>query len=374
MPEYAHDFSKVTSVGIGAFAKAHFDGAVNLPKVRVLPDATYCEEKTIVGADHDYGVFEESNLETINLSNLTTIGKRAFINSSLHRIYASKCTLIKDCEIVRDQEENPDPYAHGLAESGPFDGVDLVGEEHGLLEEDFSSLLEIGAGAFNNCALDQIPNPITAGYYRQIGFSNKIKKIKEYGFSHATYTDKKALGFELDLPEVEEIGDFAFWNSKMFFPGKVVGDERIIDLPECTKIGADVFRITYNNYSHCRADKIYLPKIQDIGPEAFRDISRYNNNITMEIHIGKDCSTIGFHMLQDMSQNTDLYLYATEVPSRNDYRTSRARQFELDTDGRMPQNIYVPDDSVDLYKQSNIFSRYESIIKPMTEAPNAQDW
>lgn len=136
MPEYAHDFKNVTSVGIGAFAKAHFDGAINLPKVQSLPNATDCPEKP-QDADHDYGVFEDSDISYGYFPNLKNIGSRAFYNAKFIR-----------------STEQPVAYEWNI-----FPSVETVGER---------AFEKAGSYTGDNRVLVNMPNLKTVG---ALGFS-----------------------------------------------------------------------------------------------------------------------------------------------------------------------------------------------------------
>lgn len=136
MTTYAHNFPAVTSVGIGAFANAHFNGAINLPKVQTLPNATWTEDRP-ASADHDYGVFEDSDISYGYFPNLKNIGSRAFYNA----------------KFIRSTEE---PVAY---EWDIFPSVETVGE---------SAFEKAGSYTGDNRVLVNMPNLKTVG---ALGFS-----------------------------------------------------------------------------------------------------------------------------------------------------------------------------------------------------------
>lgn len=165
MLEYAHNYPDVTSVGIGAFAKARFEGAINLPKIQSLPDAEDCPEKP-EDADHDYGVFEDSDISFGYFPNLKNIGSRAFYNA----------------KFIRSSSE---PVAY---EWDIFPLVETVGDR---------AFEYAGSYTGNNRILVNMPNLRTVGIY---------------GFASSKIFPGKLINGRIwiDLPSCTSIGSYSF--------------------------------------------------------------------------------------------------------------------------------------------------------------------
>jgi len=301
MPEYAHNFQNVTSVGIGAFANATFSGAVNLSNVEVLPDATWTEDRP-AGADHDYGVFEGSNFSSGNFQDLTYIGSRAFF----------------DCKLPEDLVE-----------------VSIL---------NFPNVTEVGESAFENV------------------------RIRDSGESAPTRTF-------ISMPKIRTIGERSFYNSTIGLVS-VKNGQRILDLPECRNIGQSAFNHEYQQWG-IKVDRIYLPKLLNIGMYAFRWLSKGNTG-RLEIHINKDPDSVEedfiFHRnILHLAPKEDVYLFLySEIPPS--YNIGEGRP-SLNTDGDIsgdkpwtenswhPARIYVPYGCATAYKNSTLFEPYGNIYK-----------
>ena len=408
MPEYVHDFSKVTSVGIGAFAKAHFDGAVNLSKVQTLPNAADCPEKP-EGADHDYGVFEESNLEMINLSSLKSIGSRAFCAcQSLGKVDGASPDNKKETNFIFPNTTSISAEAFFSSfvdpETGSYANVtmpllktipDATSNGRGVFEDskvcviDFPELEYIGSKSFKNARSIGKNKNGDPEVYRSM---NKVTYIGEEGFYLSGYGTSTFRQY-VDFPEVITIGKKAFKDAGIS-PGKQDGNLTILDLPKCTTIDDEGLTIRTDNIGAPRYRKIYLRSIETIGEYGLAGISVDDTNYRLEIHIGPNCTNIkrmAFEKInapavqnpiQDQTLTTrkwDLYLYGAPT-------SLTIQNFDYNTTGPqwcMPEHIYVPADYVAAYKSkfnqvgpshAGIYNDYSPFITSMELAPNPQNW
>lgn len=292
MPEYAHDFPDVTSVGIGAFAKAHFEGAINLPKVQSLPDAAGCPERPD-SADHNYGVFEESNFSNGNFSNLTYIGSRSFFN----------------CKLPEDLTD--------------------------VLTLEFPNVIEIGESAFENVRIRDNEGAQPSRVF-------------------------------INMPKVSIIGEKGFYESTIGLVSIKEG-KKILDLQECTEIRNSAFNHFYQQYG-IGVDRIYLPKLRNIGQYAFKGLSLGNTN-RLEIHINKPNSGIcTFHrnVFHSAPQNVYLFFYSENPPYYDPEEGRPSLNTEGDISGEHPWTenswcpikIYVPYGCREDYRSSTLFEPY----------------
>lgn len=376
MPEYAHDFPDVTSVGIGAFAKAHFEGAINLPKVQSLPNATNCPEKP-ESADHDYGVFEESNLEAINLSSLKSIGSRAFCacqslgkvdgaspedKKETNFIFPSTTSISTEAFLGSFVDPQTGSYANvtmPLLKTIP----DATSNGKGVFEDskvcviNFPELEYIGSKSFKNArSLGKNKNG-DPEVYRSM---DKVIYVGEEAF-YSSGLGTSLFAQYIDLPKVITIGKKAFKDTNVH-PGKQDGNLTILDLPECETIDDEGNATRTDNIGAPRYRKIYLRSINTIGEFGFAGISVDDTNYHLEIHIGPNCTNIkrmAFEKInapvvqnpiQDQNLTTrkwDLYLYG--VPT-----SLTIQNFDYNTTGPqwcMPEHIYVPSNYVAAYKE-----------------------
>lgn len=332
MPEYVHDFKNVTSVGIGAFAKAHFNGAINLPKVQSLPNAADCPEKP-QGADHDYGVFEGSNLDTINLSSLKTIGSRAFYDCSnmTCNFSSTRVTSIGEAAFAHAWISSPPSMADPKTVYFPSvtSIVDCtkganwgtgVFEGSYITEYDFSTVTHIGARAFKGCQnLGAVKgaiatNPTTVSIYfpnvTSIGeeaFHNAFSRIRGTGGNDYTYVDiyfpsltriedapvttgtqptvngcgvfESNGACKIDFPNLEYIGNRAFYSSSNLGAG-IEQAFQSPEFPKVTHVGKYAFaKISLR--SNQRGAHLIMPNVETIDDNAFFGSLVYPCEITL---------------------------------------------------------------------------------------------
>lgn len=165
---------------------------------------------------------------------------------------------------------------------------------------------------------------------------------------------------ELDLSSVESVASYAFNRAKIAC--KIV-------LPKCVSVGSNSFQETQAgpygleapfletignsafNSSYFTPD-IVLPKVKTIGNNAFHHTSSVN------FTIGPDCTSIGNTIFAAYGV-TNLYVLATTPPTLGS-------NFKSGNTGA--DHIYVPAESVDLYKAANVWSNYASIIEAIPTA------
>lgn len=376
MTTYAHNFPDVTSVGIGAFANAHFNGAVDLSNVSILPDAVDCAEKP-ASADHDYGVFEGSNLETINLSSLKSIGSRAFCAcQSLGKVDGASPDDKKETNFIFPSTTSISTEAFLGSfvdpQTGSYANVtmpllkiipDATSNGKGVFEDskvcviDFPELEYIGNKSFKNArSLGKNKNG-DPEVYRSM---NKVTYIGEEGFYLSGYGTATFRQY-VDFPKVITIGNKAFKDAGVC-PGKQDGNLTILDLPKCTTIGNEGIATRTDNIGAPCYRKVYLKSINTIGDFGLSGISVDDTNYYLEIHIGPNCTNINRmafekisapvvqNPIQDQNLTTrkwNLYLYGTTtIPT--------IENFDYNTTGPqwcMPEHIYVPSNYVTAYKE-----------------------
>lgn len=147
----------------------------------------------------------------------------------------------------------------------------------------------------------------------------------------------------IDLSSVKSIGSRAFQDSG-FFKGS--SNEKVLNLPLCETIGDMGFDATVTTWSN-RFAEINLPAIKTMGEMIFR-----RGNITT-IKIGENCTSIS-DLIFYSCHVTNLYCYATTPPTLS---------YNLTEDSNNINHIYVPADSVNLYKSAQYWSNLSSKIE-----------
>lgn len=181
------------------------------------------------------------------------------------------------------------------------------------------------------------------------------KTIREYAFKDLSRSDDPITNF--DLSGVETFEQYCFERAKLkntlvlssaitiannaFVETQAGGYGLIAPLVET--IGQNAFRSTYFS------GDIDLPKVKTIGNFAFGNTSSVN------FRIGADCTSIGGRIFYSAGV-TNLYCLATTPPTLGG-------NFNDASGYQGVQHIYVPAESVDLYKSANNWSNYASIIE-----------
>ena len=226
---------------------------------------------------------------------------------------------------------------------------------------------EIGASAFYGCrnltnvylpSVSVIPTSAFYGAYVETSgpvywdFSgvSVIKDNAFYGVS--SYSQSPIM---IDISSVTEVGyrafrDVPFWKK----------DEtpRELILPYCETI-ADQGFFNYSSDSRSRLTLLDLPSIKTIGEQAFRCIGN-NGTQTLRIRLGPNCTFIGGDVFRDWGDTNyiDIYSYATTPPTLGGYFNSTAGTLYT-----KPRKIYVPAESVNLYKAAQYWTGYSDRIE-----------
>lgn len=189
----------------------------------------------------------------------------------------------------------------------------------------------------------------------------------------------------LNIENVETIGDSAFWESPtLCFLPYVFPNYQLI-LPKCTSIGGSAFGNYYSIYAQS-FHNIELESIVYLGSSAFRGVKFGGDaNDHGIIRFGPDITTIESNLLFEVGQvgmrpeldpyygNTryglylDMYIEAVDPPTLNGSFhsvsvTDPETQSATHTECLFP-NIYVPEESVNVYKTHATWSRYADYIQ-----------
>lgn len=226
---------------------------------------------------------------------------------------------------------------------------------------------EIGASAFYGCrnltnvylpSVSVIPTSAFYGAYVETSgpvywdFSG-VSVVKDNAFySVSSYSQSPIM---IDISSVTEVGyrafrDVPFWKK----------DEtpRELILPYCETI-ADQGFFNYSSDSRSRLTLLDLPSIKTIGEQAFRCIGN-DGTQTLRIRLGPNCTFIGGDVFRDWGDTNyiDIYSYATTPPILGGYFNSTAGTLYT-----KPRKIYVPAESVNLYKAAQYWTGYSDRIE-----------
>lgn len=193
---------------------------------------------------------------------------------------------------------------------------------------------------------------------------SSVEEIGEYGFAgpNTPYSSVPDYTLNGDFSNLVTIGDYAFFQNYAKFFVEHSAVEKVLTLPKAETIGERAFGATYSQLVKV-FDKIYLPSIVSLSTQAFRRLAR---NLTdegryLEFHIGPNCESIGNYIFYDSSLSTFIiYCEAVNPPTlsgRFDYSYSTTN----------PYRIYVPESSVQAYKEASGWSVYADVIEAIPE-------
>lgn len=170
-----------------------------------------------------------------------------------------------------------------------------------------------------------------------------------------------SISLSINIQNVRKVGYRAFYETNFW---KNRSPQNELYLPNCTEIGEQAFS-SYGSSSYPPFfKKIDLPAIVTIGRQAFRCVTPGEGN-TLEIHIGPNCTYIDEGMLflgpSSSLYNTDIYVEAVNPPTLVD-----GFWHELGYDW-IPTHLYVPQQSVDTYKNTSPWSLYASVTEAIPE-------
>lgn len=200
-----------------------------------------------------------------------------------------------------------------------------------------------------------------------------IKTIGAEAFSECI--NDSTTRWDINIQNVEEIGGNAFFESgrDWYFLPYSSTKGRGLYLPRCVSIAGSAFSIYTVNFRH-NFHYIVLPSIETIGDQAFRNLDFCGTNEShCIIEFGENITTIGNGIFYAASENigqrsnnttgayVDLYIEAVDPPALSS-------RFAGDSGGVMPApifypNIYVPEQSVNVYKNANVWSTYADYIQ-----------
>lgn len=186
-------------------------------------------------------------------------------------------------------------------------------------------------------------------------------------------------GIYMDISNVETIGEQAFFQStSITFMPHVSSDEELI-LPKCTSIGTSAFG-TAVSYYEFDFRNIELESIETLGNTVF---TRNNFGATEQSHsiirFGPNITSIGSNILANThdlgSRGTDptyghniygayidMYIEAVTPPTLLGFFNSGIASGDIPVECLFP-NIYVPEESVNVYKAHTTWSRYADYIQ-----------
>ena len=208
------------------------------------------------------------------------------------------------------------------------------------------SCVFIGDNAFDDCRvyLDQshidLPSIETIGNYAFNGFGDA---------DHIS---------TINISNVREIGHHAFYHP-YFWRNKQSG---VLDLPNCEVIGEQAFGAYGSGRPHMYVQRVNLPSIVIIGPQAFRTLEGPDN---FEMHIGPNCETIDGNILfwtEIPNNKGSIYVEAITPPTLVD-----GFAMSMGSPEWYPAHIYVPYQSVQAYKEASKWSMYASLIEAIPE-------
>lgn len=202
----------------------------------------------------------------------------------------------------------------------------------------------VGAYAFQGSSVNKVelPECLTIGNYAFDTCTSlrnttlnipKCTSIGDHAFNNC-HCDSSSYIF--DFSKVESIAANAFYEAGFF---KNVAD---LNFPECTSIGNAAFGTYYDTY-RVQVTNFNLPKIVTIGNQVFRG-SRITNLI-----LGENITSMGNNVFQNTGI-TNLYVYATTPPTVGSFYDN-------------PTHVYVPAESVDVYKAASTWSAIASRIE-----------
>lgn len=207
-----------------------------------------------------------------------------------------------------------------------------------------------------------------------------LKTIDNNAFS-GIYLEGNSI--RMNIENVETIGTAAFYESNAIIFLPFEGPYYDLILPKCTSIGDNAFSCFYS-YRSQAFHNIILDSIETIGDSVFyrnRFTADANNHST--VRFGPNISSIGSNIFSTTSDIgprgtdptyghniygawIDMYIEAINPPSLAGFFYSAIVQSTTTVESLFP-NIYVPEESVNLYKNSTSWSRYADYIQAIPE-------
>ena len=254
--------------------------------------------------------------------------------------------------------------------------------------EDLSlpNLETLGSGAFNGVKISKISNlgKITAvnpenwngenlgdkSVLREITLPNTLKTIGNNTFSG--YTALETITIENGASGINVgAGAFSRLPSSTTFnvdPDVFVsfGSNAFNETSMWNEVTfTNITRLDYQVFRGSTISKIKLPSVETMaGNNNYEGIFSYCQNLVL-VDIGENCSSIGSNSLGRFvgtsGNNVTVVVRATTPPSLAGALINT--QWVYATVGE----LYVPDASVDAYKEATNWSRYADIIKPLSE-------
>ena len=221
---------------------------------------------------------------------------------------------------------------------------------------DIPAVTYIGTNAFAGSSVHNINAPActsiaTSAFYgctNLAGATLYFPLVESIGNSVFQAANVSSALQSIDLSSVKTIGLKAFQDSGFW---KDSSNTKILNLPECTTLGEQVFDATVSTWGN-RFAHIYLPKIVNLGGTGSTALV-FRRNYCTNLHIGPNCTKIAGSIFWSGKVN-NIYIEATTPPTLYD-------TFGEDTS--VVDNIYVPADSVNAYKAANKWSAYSSKIQ-----------
>lgn len=396
----------LTSIGIAAFSHSGIKKVENLGTIASLPNGQW--DSTL---QDNVGVFAKcKNLESCVLPDtLETIGTYSFNGcSNLPSIsFPSSLKTIGDAAFSDCTAFTSIDFPSSITAIGnnAFKGCTA------LTNVIFpTSLVTIGKSAFNNCTSLEIadlslPNLETlgSGAFNRVKISKisnlgKITAINPENWNGENLGDKSVLR-EITLPNtLKTIGSNTFNGYTALetitiesgASGINVGADAFSRLPSSTTFNVDpnvfvslgsnafngtsiwnevtftnVTRLDYQVFRGSTISKIKLPSVETMaGDNNYEGIFSFCPNLVL-VDIGENCSSIGSNSLGKYvgtsGNNVTVIVRATTPPSLAGALINTSWVYA--TVGE----LYVPDASVNAYKEATNWSRYADIIKPLSE-------
>ena len=340
----------VTEIEEHAFEENKGVTELNLPNLKIAED----------------GIFQKSNLKSIDLSQLTTIkknafsytkllttanfpsvtsvGKSAFEDSNLSNISLPEATLIGSWAFYNTHLTNISaPKVTTIGERA-FGGSKIT-------DINFPEVTSIGWGAFSGTKLTTLNLPkaqIIGGYAFESTNITSINLPEATSIGESAFSRTKLT--TLNLPKVTTVNRYAFENSGL----------TSISLPNATSIGWGAFGDT-------KLTTLNLPKVTTVEERAFHGLTSLETltldsiiTLTLEaIHVlpnlkkvilGETIKEIQDGNLRQLNKNAEVYIRATTPPSLTE-------TFDINC------TFYVPQASLNAYHTHQDWAPHKDKIK-----------
>ena len=252
------------------------------------------------------------------------------------------------------------------------------------LDVDWSKITTIGADAFRGCsalAIEELnlPNLTTLGanaFYgvkiKKLVFGSVVSLPTTDSMTSRTYGDPEILE-EVVLPEgITAIPKIAFYAykklSKCELPQSVIkigqqAFEECVSLPSIITLD-NVQTLSLRAYAYnSTLEEMHLPSIVTIADGSnYRGCFTGCTNLRL-LHIGPNCTKIGTYLRSYTNSTVPLDIVCEAV-------TPPTLGSSLFHAGGVMGDIYVPDESVEAYKQASNWSAFASRIYPMSVYEN----